>query len=108
VSAATCQHARRLQASLASLTHVKLNASSAGVITSDLKTIQAQVAALKSAPGFQAHAQQLSASLNQVKKAAHGLGTSPSPGQVGTIVTALSGLRAQAGSTMSQLHKLCP
>jgi hypothetical protein len=101
-------HARRLQASLTSLTHVRLNASSAGVITRDLKSIQAQLQALKNAPGFQMHAQQLSASLDQVKKAAHGLGSSPSPGQVGSIVTALSGLRAQAGSTMSQLHQLCP
>lgn len=108
VSAATCKHVNSLRTSLTSLTHVKLSASSAGQITTDLKNIQTQLAALKGTPGFQAHAQQLNASLNQVKKAAHGIGTSPSPGQVGSVITALSGLKAQSRGTLSELDSLCP
>ena len=108
MSAATCKHVNSLRASLTSLTHVKLSASSAGQITTDLKNIQAQLAALKGTPGFQAHAQQLNSSLNEVKKAAHGIGTSPSPGQVGSVISALSGLKAQSQSTMSELKTLCP
>lgn len=108
VSAATCKRVSSLRTSLTSLTHVKLSASSAGQITTDLKNIQTQVAALKNAPGFQAHAQQLNSSLNQVKKAAHGIGTSPSPGQVGSIISALSGLKSQSSATMSELNSLCP
>jgi len=110
-SQATCKHVNSLRASLETLTHLQLNASSAGQIRTNLTNIQSQLSALKSEGGtgaFSHQVNQLSNSLDQVERAAKGLGSPPSAGQVSKVVTALSGLRAQSKSTVAAMRAACP
>lgn len=107
---ATCKHVNSLRGSLETLSHLQLNASSAGQLRTNLTNIQTQLSELKSQGGgaFSHQVNQLSNSLNQVKKAAKNLGNPPSAGQVTKIVTALSGLRTQSKSTVAAMNAACP
>ena|SRR5437773_4294344 len=109
-SQATCKHVNKLRASLEDLTHLQLNASSAGKIRTDLTSIQAQLAALKTQGGHALTSQvnQLSTSLGKVKKAAGNVSTPPTASQVTAIVTALSGLKTQSRAAASAMRTACP
>jgi len=95
---------------LESLTHLQLNASSAGQIRTNLTNIQTQLTALKGQAGGSLSHQvsQLSNSLNQVKKAASNLSSPPSAGQVSKVVTALSHLKTQSKGTVAEMNAACP
>jgi TolA-binding protein len=110
LSQATCKHVNSLRGSLETLAHLQLNASSAGQLRTNLTNIQTQLSELKSQGGgaFSHQVNQLSDSLNQVKKAARDLGKPPSAGQVSKIVTALSGLQTQSKSTVAAMNAACP
>lgn len=109
-SAATCKHVDSLRTSLESLTHVSLNANAAAQIRTDLTNIQTQLTALKGEAGGALSTQlsELTASLNQVEKAAQGLSSNPSSAQVQAIITALSGLKAKSAATISEMNAACP
>ena len=107
---ATCKHVNSLRASLETLTHLQLNASSAGQLRTNLTNIQTQLSELKSQGGgaFSDQVNQLSNSLNEVNKAANDLGNPPSIGQVNKIVTSLSGLKTQSKAAVAEMKAACP
>lgn len=109
-NASTCKHVTSLRASLEDLTHLQLSANSAAKIRTDLTNVQTQLAALKSQGGsaFSGQVSSLSTSLNQVEKAAQGLSSNPSAAQIQSVITALSGLKANSKATISQLKAMCP
>jgi hypothetical protein len=108
---ATCKHVNALRVSLADLSSLQLNASSAAKIRSDLTSIQTQLAALKAQDGGHAlssQVNQLSTSLDKVKKAGGNLSTPPTASQVTAIVNALSGLKAQSKAAAPAMRTACP
>jgi TolA-binding protein len=109
-SSKTCKHVSSLRASLESLTHLQLNAGSAGQIRTNLTKIQTQLTALKGQAGGSLSLQvsQLSHSLNQVKTAASNLSSPPSASQVSKVVTALSNLKTQSKGTVAEMNAACP
>jgi hypothetical protein len=108
LSAAACQHVKSLRGSLASLTSVPLNSSSASTITKDLGNIETQLKALKGEPALGSAVSQLSSSLNQVKRAAAGLGTSPTAAQAQHVVKSLAVLKGKAANASAKLSAACP
>jgi hypothetical protein len=111
-SASTCKHVASLRTSLRDLNHVTLNASSASKIKADLTNVQTQIAALKGHGGgnsaLTAQVNQLSASVDNVRGAAHGLSTPPTTAQVTTITTALTQLKTQSKSAIAAMNAACP
>lgn len=107
---AACKHVDSLRGSLETLTHLQLNASSAGQIRTNLTNIETRLSGLKSQGGgaFSHQVSQLSDSLDKVKKAAGNLSSPPSASQISAVVTALSGLRAQSRSTVTEMNAACP
>ncbi len=110
VSPAACKHVNSLRGSLETLTHLQLNASSAGQIRTNLTNIQTQLTNLKGeASGQLSHqVSQLSNSVDQVNKAAKNLSTPPSASQITAVVSALSGLRTQSKTAIAQMSAACP
>lgn len=110
-SKATCKHVRELRMSLQNLNHLSLTAGSASKIRTDLTNIQTHVTAIKSQGGnsaLTAQMDQLSASVDKVRAAAHGLATPPTTAQVNGIVTALTQLKAQSKSAAASMNAACP
>jgi hypothetical protein len=105
-----CKHVDSARMSLESLTHLQLSASSAGKIRTDLTNINTQLAMLKGKGGaaLSSSVSRLSASLKKVEKAAKGLSSPPSAGQIIAIISALSALRAQSRSTIAAMRAACP
>jgi hypothetical protein len=106
-----CKHVDSVRKSLQDLTHLQLSASAATKIRTDLSNIQAQLAVLKSegvGPPLSNSLNQLSASLKQVEKAAKGLSAPPSASEITAVVSALSALRTQSGSTIAAMRSACP
>lgn len=108
VSAEACKHVDSLRTSLNSLSHVPFTMSSQAVITSDLKNIKAQADALKSEPAFSSSASQLNGAVDQVQKAAAGMGATPSPTQLQAVVAALDGLKSTAQPMAAKFKSACP
>jgi len=110
-SKSTCKHVDSVRKSLQDLTHLQLNASAATKIRADLSNIQAQLAMLKSegvgAP-LSSSLNQLAASLKQVEKAAKGLSAPPTGSEITAVVSALSVLKTQSGSTIAAMRAACP
>jgi hypothetical protein len=110
-SKATCKHVHELRTSLQNLNQLNLNAGSASKIRTDLTNIQTHVTAIKSQGGnsaLTAQMNQLSASVDKVRAAAHGLATPPTTAQVNGIVTALTQLKAQSKSAAATMNAACP
>ena len=107
---ATCKHVNSLRGSLETLTHLQLNASSASQIRTNLTNIKTQLSDLKSQGGgaFAHQVNDLSNSLDKVQKAAGNLSAPPTASQISSVVTALSGLRAQSKTTIAQMNAACP
>ena len=107
----TCKHVDSVRTSLQDLTHLQLSASAATKIRTDLSNIQTQLAMLKSegvGPPLSNSLNQLSASLKQVEKAAKGLSAPPSTSEITAVVSALSALKTQSGSTIAAMRAACP
>jgi len=111
---AACQHITSLRKSLESLTHTTVSPTSAGTITADLANIQSEVSALKGMGGMMggsgamaAHESQLNASVNQIKKAAGMLSSSPSAAMQ-SLTTELNKLKAMAPAMISHMKTVCP
>ena len=107
----TCKHVHELQMSLQNLNHLNLTVGSASKIKTDLTNIQTHVIAIKSQGGnsaLTAQMSQLSASVEKVRAAAHGLATPPTTAQVSGIVTALTQLKAQSRAAAATMNAACP
>jgi hypothetical protein len=109
-SKSECKHVASLRTSLQDLNHLTLNASSASKIRTDLTNIQTQLAALKGHGGsaMSSELTALSASVDKVRTAAHGLSTPPTAAQVKAITTALSQLKTQSKSALAAMNAACP
>jgi hypothetical protein len=110
-SKTTCKHVAELRTSLQSLDQLKLSASSASKIRTELTNVQTQVAAIKSEGGnsaLTAQMNQLTTSVDKVRTAAHGLSTPPTTAQVNAIVTALTQLKAQSKTAVVAMDAACP
>ncbi len=107
----TCKQVDSLRTSLQDLTHLTLNATSVRNIRTDLTKIQTHVNELKKQGGNSAlssQVNQLSASLDNVKKAANGLSTPPSTAQITAVVTSLTQLKAQSKTALAAMDAACP
>jgi len=107
----TCKHVNSLRTSLQDLNHLNMSASSASKIRADLTNIQAQLAALKGHAGSSAlstQLNQLSTSVDTVKKAANSLSTPPTTAQITAVVTALKQLKAQSRTALAAMNAACP
>ena len=108
----TCKHVHELRTSLQNLNHLNLSAGSASKIKTDLTNIQTHLAAIKSHGGsssaLTAQVNQLSASVDTVRAAAHGLSTPPTSAQITTITTALFQLKTQSKAAIAAMNAACP
>jgi len=109
---ATCKHVHELRTSLQNLNHLNLTVGSASKIKTELTNIQTHLAAIKSHGGgnsaLTAQVNQLSASVDAVRAAAHGLSTPPTTAQITTITTALYQLKTQSKPAIAAMKAACP
>jgi len=104
-----CKQIDSLRTSVTSLTQTKVTAASAGKLTTDLTNIQTQLTALKAQTGgaFASQTSELTASIDQIKKAAAGLTTNPTTA-VKSLTTAINDLKAKAKPMVAQINAVCP
>ncbi|HEX7993029.1 MAG TPA: hypothetical protein VF506_03855 [Streptosporangiaceae bacterium] len=109
-SQAACKHVNSLRGSLESLSHMQLSVSSEGQIRTNVTNIETQLHALKghTTGALSNQVNQLSTSVNEVKKAASNLSTPPTSSQATKVVTALSGLQTQSKSAVAEMKAACP
>ena len=107
--AVACQHVKSLRTSLTNLTHLSLSASAASEIKKNLANVETQVAALKTAGGgkFSGPANQISAAVDQVKKATRGIGNPPTAAQAQAAVAALKNLKVTSASAIATMNASC-
>ena len=86
-----------------------MSPNSAGTLTADLKNIQTQLAALKGQGGgqFSGMTGELTASVNQIQKAAGELATSPTAA-ITQLTTALTALKGKIPPVIKELNAACP
>jgi hypothetical protein len=101
-------HINSLRTSVTDLTHIKVSATSAGQLTTDLTNIQSQLAALKgkSLGAFSAQADQLMSALNGIKKDAGQLSTNPTAAAK-ALSTDLTSLKGKAGPMITEMKMVC-
>lgn len=101
-------HINSLRNSLTNLTTIKVSSSSAGQLTSDLTNIQTQLAALKGQAlgAFSMQADQLSASLDKIKKDAAELSSDPT-GAAKALSADLTELKSKAGPIIAETKTIC-
>lgn len=107
-SAAACVHITSLRTSLISLTHVKVSASSAAQLSTDLANIQSQLGALKGQHlgAFSRQADELMAELGKIKIDAADLGSHPSKASK-ALSADLATLKAKAGPMITETKMVC-
>jgi hypothetical protein len=104
-----CANVDSLRRSLESLSRTSMSPSSAGTLSADLKNIQMQLAALKGQGGghFSGMTGELTASLNQIQKAAGELATNPTAA-ITQLTTALTALKGKIPPVIKELNAACP
>jgi hypothetical protein len=104
-----CATVDSLRGSLQSLQHTSVSPSAASTLTKDLTNVQKQLAALKTQDGgrFSGLSGDLSASVNQITKAAGELTTNPAAA-VKDLTAALTGLKGKIPPAIAELDKACP
>jgi hypothetical protein len=104
-----CANVNSLRGSLESLSRTSVSPSAAGTLTADLKNVQTQVAALKGQGGgqFSGMTGELTASVNQIQKAAGELATNPTAG-ITQLTTALTALKGKIPPVIKELNAACP
>jgi hypothetical protein len=104
-----CKTIDSLRASLVSLSHTSVSPGSATAVAADLTNIQKQLAALKSQPhgAFSSQANELTAAMDQIKKAAAELPAHPMAG-ARQLTGDLAALKSKAQPMISEMNKLCP
>jgi len=107
----TCKHVNALRTSLQDLNQLNLGVSSADKIRADLASIQTHLAAIKhngASSALSSQLNQLSTSVDNVRKAANGLSTPPTTGQISAIVAALTQLKSQSKTALAAMNAACP
>ncbi len=109
-TAAVCQDAAALRASLGKLTSVKVAAGTADEIKTDLKAVQANLTKLADDAGtqFQTQISALKSALGTLQTAATNLASNPSASAVTSVATALAGVTAVAHQLLTAVSKGCP
>ena len=104
-----CTAVDSLRGSLQSLSHTSVSPSAASTLTKDLTNVQKQLATLKTEGGgrFSGLTKNLSASVDQITKAAGELTTNPAAA-VKDLTTALTGLKGKIRPAIAELNKACP
>jgi hypothetical protein len=104
-----CANVDSLRRSLESLSRTGVSPSSAGTLAADLKNIQTQVAALKGQGGgrFSGMTGELTASVNQIQKAAGELAANPTAA-ITQLTTALTALKGKIPPVIKELNAACP
>ena len=104
-----CASVDSLRRSLESISHTSVSPSSAATLTADLKNIQTQAAALKGQDGghFSGMSGELTASVNQIQKAAGELATNPTAA-IKQLTTALTELKGKIPPVIKDLNAACP
>lgn len=104
-----CAAVDSLRGSLQSLSHTSVSPSSASTLTKDLTNVQKQLATLKTQGGgrFSSLTKDLSASVDQITKAAGELTTNPAAA-VKDLTAALTGLKGKIHPAIAELNKACP
>lgn len=105
----SCKNIDSLRASLMSLSRTSVSPTSATTIAADLTNIEKQLAALKGQPGgaFSSQAKELSASVDQIKKAAAELSAHPIAG-ARQLTGDITALKSKAQPAINEMNKLCP
>jgi hypothetical protein len=104
-----CKNVESLRSSLVSLSQTSVSPTSATTIAADLTNIQKQLAALKGQKNgaFSSQANQLSASMDQIRKAAAELPANPIAGAK-KLTASLTALKSKAQPMINEMNKLCP
>lgn len=104
-----CANVNSLRRSLESLSHTSVSPSSAGTLAADLKNVQTQLAALKGQGGgkFSAMTGDMTASVNQIQKAAGELAANPTSATK-QLTAALTALKAKIPPVIKELNAACP
>ena len=104
-----CANVDSLRRSLESISHTSVSPSSAATLTADLKNIQTQAAALKGQDGghFSGMSGELTASVNQIQKAAGELATNPTAA-IKQLTIALAELKGKIPPVIKELNAACP
>jgi hypothetical protein len=108
-AAVPCKQINSLRTSLTSLTATKISAGSAGRITSDLKNISTDLAALKGQAGgaFASQFSDLNTSVTRIKASAAQLSMNPTKA-VKNLATELTTLKAKAQPMVTEMKAACP
>ncbi len=98
-----------MRTTLTDLTKTGINPTSSGKLTSELKDIQSELAALKGkAHGkFANQVSQLNVTITKISTDAKGLTSDPA-GAITKLTTDLSRLRQKAGPVLSEINAACP
>ena len=104
-----CTDVDSLRASLESLSHMTVSASSQGALTKELGNVQKQATALKGQGGgrFSGTSNELTASVAQFSKASAEQSSNPAGAQT-QATTALNGLKSKTPAILAELNKACP
>lgn len=107
-SHAACVHIKSVQTSLTSLSHVKMSSASVSELTTALTNIQHQLNAMKgqNLGGFSAHAKELSADLDKIKKDAAQMHTHPAAAEK-SLSADVTALKAKSGPMITQIRTVC-
>lgn len=106
--AAVCVHINALRTSLTSLTHIKVTATTASQLTTDLGNIQSHLTAIKgqNLGAFSHQADILTAELNKIKADSAKLSSSPTTAAT-ALTKDLATLKTKAGPMIVEMKKVC-
>ena len=106
--AAVCVHINALRTSLTDLTHIKVSATSASKLTTDLGSIQSHLMALKgqNLGSFSKSANELNAELAKIKKDSAALTSNPTKAAT-SLSKDLTTLKTKAGPMIVEMKKVC-
>ena len=108
-SAVPCDQVKKLRTSLTDLTKTGINPTSASKLTTTLKDIQSELAALKGqVKGNLSHqVSQLNVTITKISTDAKGLTSNPA-GAITKLTADLNKLRTTAGPVISEINAACP
>jgi len=108
-SSIPCDQVRKLRASLSDLTKTGINPTSASKLTTTLKNIQSELAALKGTASGKLSGQlsQLNVTITKISTDAKGLNSNPA-GAITKLTADLSKLQSTAGPVIAEINAACP
>jgi len=106
--AAVCVHINALRTSLTNLTHIRVTATTASQLTTDLGNIQSHLTAIKgqNLGAFSHQADVLTAELNKIRADSAKLSSSPTTAAT-ALTKDLATLKTKAGPMIVEMKKVC-